>query len=451
MTKRSPAAAALSAGELGALPGRLARELRALGAPPADPGAHATPDDAESLFFFCGAGAGDLLPRRLAAAGLLKRLRRAYLIRFAPPSVDGLVAEDALRYLAAQRGASLRVMSAYSDASAGVGFVRRRAAAAGFEPARPPAPVVVVTGAGGQIGRAMTRLLDERGIAHRDVLSPRAADAPPAPGRAPALRCDLADPGALDGLAEFCAPATHVMHLASRISSAKDLAEEYPGQFRLNVGGALNLLQALPPAVRHISFASSLTVYGSAAAAAVDEDQPPAPNCVYALCKLAVERHLRSYAARTGVRTALLRYSSAYGPGPARGRAIPAMIARLLDGLPPEVYGAGAAKRDYVYLDDLCRATLAASFKEAEGVFNIGTGKGTTTAELAALLARLAGTAAAPVFIPRALDAQSESSLVYDIGKMRRELGCAPRVSLEEGLLETIRYFRELRAIRQAG
>lgn len=417
----------------------LSRELRAAGirARRLD----GKPADAEAVFFFF-LPLDSLASRIEAVAALRRRLRRIVLLAPAERSAIQLAAEDALRYLAAQRSATISLVAQGKGTSSADFFRKAASLARGAAPAR--APVVLLTGASGQIGRAMAALLDESKIPHLDVCRSRPASA------SRFLSCDLTDPSAADRLAEFCRPATHVIHLASKISNAKELAGAYREQFEVNVGATERLLRSLPPDLRHFAYASSFTVYGGADRP-IDERFPVAPGSVYALCKLAVERQLAEFQARTGVPIAILRYASVYGPGPAPGRAIPAMIERLLAGQAPEVVGAGLARRDYVHVGDVCRATLRASLQEAEGVFNIGTGVGTATSELAALLVRLSGSSAAPVFLPQPPGAQAPASFVYDIGKMRRELGFVPDVSLEQGLLDTIRYFKRLPGRREDG
>lgn len=452
----SPAGAvALIAGARGAAGEDLALELASGGRRVAVLGRDARPDAVDFLFYLDhpggdGAGAAAIVAAAEAAekAGGLKHV---CLLGADRPNARARVVEDALRYLAGQRGASMSVLragpEAFTDRTAGrrLASLAVSSALSGISGVVPPPsgrePVVLVTGASGSIGRAMGRLLQERGIARRGT------DIAAAPGELfpDFKRCDLADPAAAESLADFCGPVTHVIHLASRVANAKSLAESYGEQYALNVVGTLNLLKALPPAVRHFAYASSMTVYGNAAAAAVDESHPVEPNCVYALTKLAAERLLLEEGALKGLRVALLRYTGAYGPGSVPGRAIPNMILRLLDGRAPEIYGQGTARRDYIYVDDLCRATLAASLREAEGIFNVGTGVGVSAAELAGLLIRLTGAAVTPEASPRAVDAQAASSMVYDIGKMRRELGFTPEITLEEGLRRTIRHFQEAR------
>lgn len=449
----APAPAALIAGAGGLAGECLGRELAAKGKAVSVVGRDSRPSVPELLFYVdapdeAGPAAG--VAAAAAAAEAAAGLKHVCLLGPDRPGARALAVEDALRYLAVQRGVPLTVLRAGLEAFADGAPASRLAAlavssalsgvAGALSLPREAKPMVLVTGAAGAIGRTIGRMLQEQGIAHRGVdLAP-----PPACGLYPEyLQCDLA--AAAPALAEFCGPVTHVVHLASRVNNIKSLAESYGEQYKVNVTGTLNLLKALPRTVRHLSYASSMTVYGNTAAAAVDESHPVQPNCVYALTKLAAERLLLEEGAKAGVKIAVLRYTGAYGPGSVAGRAIPNMILRLLDGRAPEIYGEGKARRDYIYVDDLCRATLRAALREAEGIFNVGTGVGVSAVELAGLLIRLTGAAVTPEVSGRPVDAQAASSMIYDIGKMKRELGFTPEVTLEDGLSRTIRHFREAR------
>lgn len=360
----------------------------------------------------------------VAAAEFARAAPGARLIAAVSASLEGQLLEDAFRYLAALGG--------YPLAVARVGSEEPRTPATPRAPSG-LSPTVLVTGAAGQIGRRLLRLLQERGVACR------ALDLVPVVAGVPALACDLSAPAAVPLLKEFCRPVTHVVHLAGKISASKDLAESYRDQFRVSVRGTLRLLEALPrERLDHFSFASSMTVYGTPDALPVPETHAVRPSCVYALGKLAAERVLADFRARTGVPVAVLRCASVYGPGTPPERAIPRMIARALAGRAPEVHGDGSVARDYIYVDDLCAGVLAASLQRADGVYNLGTGVGTTSAQLADALARLTG-CPPPVRVAYAQDAQALASMVYDVGKLRAELGFAPRTTLEEGLRRTIR------------
>lgn len=454
----SPSTALIAGAE--GLPGEhLAKELASGGRRFAFLGRDPRPSAVDFLFYVDHPGldasiAAGIVPAAEAAEAATG-LKHVCLLAAERPNARARSVEDALRYLALQSGASLSVLRASPEAfrdQAPAGRLASLAVAAalkGHSGSLPiPSevkPVVLVTGAAGHIGRCMGRLLREQGVDHRGT------DLVPCPDYAEFRACDLSDPAAPEALAAFCAPVTHVIHLASRIHNLKSLAGSYAEQYKVNVAGTLHLLKALPPTARHLCYASSMTVYGNAASEAVDESHPVQPNCVYALTKLAAERLLLEEGPRRGLKVALLRFTGAYGPGGVSGRAIPNMIARLLEGRAPEIYGAGTARRDYIYVDDLCRATLRAATSEAEGVFNVGTGVGISASELAGLLIRLTGSAVAPAASAKAVDAQAASSMVYDIGKMRRELGFTPEVTLEEGLLRTIRDFRAAQEARSAG
>jgi UDP-glucose 4-epimerase len=307
--------------------------------------------------------------------------------------------------------------------------------------ARGAVPAFLVTGAAGHLGRIMGRMLGELGLAWRGV------DRIPHDGcPAPFLVCDLSDPGATGRLRRFCRGTTHVIHLAGRITNCRSIEASYAEQFQISVLGTLNLLKALGPETGHFSFASSMTVYGVPRTLPVHESHPVEPNCVYALCKLAAERYLSAHAKSAGRRVCLLRYSSAYGPGPADGRAIQSMIARVLSGAMPIVKGDGLVQRDYIFQDDLCRVTIAAALQGASGVLNVGSGRGTASVELAYKVLDLLDAEGRPEFVEREPDGPVASSMVYDITKMRALMGDAPLTTLDEGLALTIEHCKRRQA-----
>ncbi len=127
----------------------------------------------------------------------------------------------------------------------------------------------------------------------------------------------------------------------------------------------------------------------------------------------------------------------------ATARAIPQMIREALGGRPPVIHGAGDVERDYIFLDDVCRATAQAALREVSGVFNIGRGEGVSIARLAEEIVRLSGAPFGPKRVPAELDAQAAASMVFDIEKMRSIIGYEPQVPLEEGLQRTIEHCRK--------
>ncbi len=299
--------------------------------------------------------------------------------------------------------------------------------------------VVLVTGAAGRIGSAMVELLRSLKVERRCLdLAPSRR-----PVEEPWKLCDLAELSDPEGLRAFCRPVTHVIHLASRVTNSKDFAATFPSQFRIEVLGTLNLLRALPSSARHVAYASSMTVYGAPEHLPVGEDHPLRPSCVYALCKVVTEQHLAAFTRERGIPAAALRIASVYGPGAPDRRAIGAMIERALSGRPIEIFGDGTVRRDYIYVEDVCSAALAVSIAGLDGPLNVGTGQGTSAAELAAAISRLAGSARAPVLVPKELDEQAAASMVFDIRRLTGATQFSPRVSLEEGLSRIIAGLRD--------
>src|SRR5207248_1622514 len=172
----------------------------------------------------------------------------------------------------------------------------------------------------------------------------------------------------------------------SALSPARRLSEELVG----NLAPLVRLLRAAEGSARQVIFASSVSVYGSHANAPFRETDAPRPKTPYAIAKLASEESIEIVCAASGWAPCVLRYSTVYGPGETVPRAIPNFIRAALDGQPPLVNGDGRDVHDYVHVADVVDATLAALQRGAAGVFNIGTGVGTTTLDLARLVLNLA-------------------------------------------------------------
>ena len=138
-----------------------------------------------------------------------------------------------------------------------------------------------------------------------------------------------------------------------------------------------------------------------------------------------------------GTRHVSLRYGNVYGPrqdphGEAGVVAI--FLNRLIDGETPTIFGDGKQTRDYIFVGDVVRATLAAQEVDG-GVYNVGTGRETSVVELLDLCVRVAGKDVEPAFAP-ARPGELQRS-VLDPGRAVDELGWRPERSLEEGLRET--------------
>lgn len=185
-----------------------------------------------------------------------------------------------------------------------------------------------------------------------------------------------------------------IIHLAALVSVEE--AARNPGEaVRVNVNGTHNVLEA---ARRHglerIVYASSAAVYGDPKYLPIDEDHPLNPKNVYGATKLGGEALVNAYHENYGLSTISLRYFNVYGPrmkpGPYAG-VILKFIQRIKEGKPPIIYGDGKQTRDFIYVEDVARANMAALETTATGPYNIGTGTETTINQLAKTIAELMG------------------------------------------------------------
>ena len=206
----------------------------------------------------------------------------------------------------------------------------------------------------------------------------------------------------------------------------------------VNVIGTVNLLQAALEQDTRIVFSSTGgAIYGECERPA-PEDAPRQPLAPYGTSKLAGEEYLATYNRLHETRHVTLRFGNVYGPrqdphGEAGVVAI--FFNRLLSGEQPKIFGDGSQTRDYVYVADVVRATLAAAEQDG-GVFNVGTGRETSVVELYELCRRVAGKEdVEAVFAPPRPGELQRS--VLDISRAVDELGWRPEHNLEDGLRET--------------
>jgi UDP-glucose 4-epimerase len=209
-----------------------------------------------------------------------------------------------------------------------------------------------------------------------------------------------------------------------------------------NVESTARLLRAVEGRARHVVFASSDSVYGDPMRTPVREIDLACPRTPFAAAKLACEQIVRTSCSAAGASATVLRYSNVYGPGEPCSRQIPTFIRAALAGQPSLIDGEGLDERDYVHVTDAVDATMSALRREADGVYNIGSGIGTTTFELAELIFWISGRGARPVRRATLDGHQDRTSVVLDIALATSELGFSPRHSLADGIAEEIGWFK---------
>ena len=214
---------------------------------------------------------------------------------------------------------------------------------------------------------------------------------------------------------------------------------------QVNITGTLNvLLAARDKGVKKVAFASSSSVYGDAATLPQREDMIPNPLSPYALTKLAGEYYCTVFKQLYGLSTICLRYFNVYGPGQdphsQYAMVIPTFIYRVANNLPPVIHGDGEQSRDFTFIQDVVRANILAAESDAEGVYNIGSGRGITIRQLAERIVQLMQKDLKPVHEkPRIGDVRHA---LADISKAKT-FGYRPGWSLEDGLKQLIAIWSE--------
>lgn len=209
-----------------------------------------------------------------------------------------------------------------------------------------------------------------------------------------------------------------------------------------NICGLLRLVKgalAVGGLKRFVFTSTGGAIYGGADVLPTPETYPARPLSPYGASKLASELYLGAYRLTGLLPYVSLRLANVYGPrqSPASEAGVVAIWAQaLLAGKRPVVYGDGKQTRDFVYVDDVVRALLAALRKGAYGTFNVGTGVETSVNELLAEMRAVAGGALRPVHAPSRPGEERRS--VLDVRRAARVLGWKPRVPLAQGVAKTI-------------
>lgn len=215
----------------------------------------------------------------------------------------------------------------------------------------------------------------------------------------------------------------------------------------VNILGSLNLLECARQydVQRFVYISSGGAVYGEPIHLPCDEEHPIAPISPYGASKYAVEQYLYMYYLNYGLEYAVLRYANVYGPrqNPQGEAGVVAIFTnQMLAGRQAIINGDGKQERDFVYVKDCAQANLLATTSGVpNGVYNLGSGIGTSINELFFTLKKLTGYQAGPFHGPEKL---GETRRIYlNAEKARRELGWVPATELEAGLQETVAYYRE--------
>jgi UDP-glucose 4-epimerase len=300
----------------------------------------------------------------------------------------------------------------------------------------------VVTGGAGFIGSHLVDALVARGdevLAIDDLSNGRRENLAGALGDGAAFeQADVRDGGAMRRLLREWRPDV-VFHLAAQADVTRSVADpDFDAQ--VNHGGTINVLEAARAAgaERFVFASTGGALYGDADELPTPESAPMEPLAPYGANKLAAEHEVERFGGAR-MSSVSLRLANVYGPrqdSSGEGGVVAIFSRSLAEGTTPTVFGDGSSTRDYVYVEDVVGAFVAAGDDDATSAFNIGTGRETSVVDLLAALARAAG---APEFQPEhAPEREGEvRRSCLDAGLAARTLGFAPTWRLEDGLRST--------------
>ena len=311
---------------------------------------------------------------------------------------------------------------------------------------------ILITGGAGFMGSTTADQLLDAGAAEIRVLdnfirgSHRNLERAQRTGRLQVIEGDVRDKTLVDDAASG---VDYIFHLAAlRITRCAEAPSE---AVEVLMNGTSHVLEA---AVRHkvrkIVAASSASVYGNPSYLPMDEEHPFNNRTLYGAGKIANEQMLRAYTEMYGLPYVALRYFNIYGPRMDMDGVYTEVLVRWMDaieaGKAPRIFGDGTQSMDFVYIEDVARANLAALVADvSDEVFNVGTGVQTTLNELCEVLLRITGSSLKPEHheARKVANVQARRAAV---DKAARLLGFKAQVKLEDGLRSLLAWREAVKA-----
>ena len=238
----------------------------------------------------------------------------------------------------------------------------------------------------------------------------------------------------------------YVLHQAAIPSVPRSVQDPITSN-RANIDASLNVLVAARDAgVKRVVYAGSSSAYGDTPTLPKVETMPTAPLSPYALQKLVAEQYCQMFTQLYGLETVTIRYFNVFGPrqdpsSPYSG-VISLFISAICEGRRPTIYGDGEHTRDFTYVANVVDGVLrACTASQASGeVINVATGGRISLNQLFLNVRDFVGADLEPIYdAPRAGDVKDSQA---DISKARQLLGYEPIVSFEEGLQQTVAWYR---------
>jgi len=306
--------------------------------------------------------------------------------------------------------------------------------------------VYVVTGGGGFIGSHIVEELLRRNEIVRVIdnfSTGKWENLEPFEGGAEIIEADIAEG---KNLPRFLEGADYVIHQAALPSVPKSILDPVKSH-HANVNGTLQLLNASREAnVKRVVYASSSSVYGDSPTLPKHEGMMPNPLSPYGAQKLFAEIYCQVFSRAYGLETVSLRYFNVFGPRQDSTSQYSGVLAlfipAVLQSKRPTIYGDGLQSRDFTYVQDVVEANLLACAVPgvAGQVFNVACGDRITVNSMLQQINKITGKDIAPIYAdPRPGDIKHSQA---DITRAKEHLEYQPKISFEEGLRNTIEWYR---------
>jgi len=298
---------------------------------------------------------------------------------------------------------------------------------------------ILITGGAGFLGAALSNRLSRQGH-HVRVLDDLSTGNPNALD--PDIHFTRGDINDRPKLWSLLQDIDCVYHMAARVSVQESIL--FPRDYNeVNVGGTATLMEAVRDAgTPRVVLTSSGAIYGDQPQPTLSEHMQPHPHSPYAVSKLAAEWYVRTIGDLSGIETVCLRIFNAYGPGQRIPASHPPIIPNFIRQCKQNgtlvFHGDGNQTRDYVYVDDVVNALVAAATAPGlnQMVINVGSGTETSVRDLARLIISITGSEPEEVYNPRV--GGGVSRMKADILLAKEKLNYVPLIPLEMGLRLTI-------------
>ncbi len=299
---------------------------------------------------------------------------------------------------------------------------------------------ILVTGGAGFIGsHTVDHLLahDQKVVVLDNFSSGRRENLPDSHPLLAVIEGDIRDASAV---AEAADGVTHCLHLAAQVSVVKSLEDPVDSATH-NILGFINVLNAVKKNnAKRFVYASSAATYGNPKTLPLPESEPLGPESPYGLEKQINELYVKLFKELYGISSCGMRFFNVYGPRQDPKSPYAGVIALFADAVlakqPLTINGDGMQTRDFIFVNDVARANIAALEAGYEGAVNVATGATVTLLELIEVLEKIAGHECEKIFAP-----EREGDIKHSAAKvetLHNKINITAKHSLEEGLRELL-------------